>query len=56
MLLYSEITIEQLFEHPIELKEKKKRDHKDLVRKNLIPSSYAIFFNSLWILAYQIII
>lgn len=47
MMGFNEIVIKQLYEHPLELKENKKRDLKDLVRKNLIPSIYASYYNTL---------
>lgn len=47
MMGFNEIVIKQLNEHALELKENKKRDLKDLVRKNLIPSIYASFYNTL---------
>ncbi|KAL0821161.1 hypothetical protein ABMA28_005780 [Loxostege sticticalis] len=47
MLGADEIVLEKLYRQPFTLKENKKKDLKDLARKNLIPSFYAAFYNSL---------
>jgi hypothetical protein len=47
MLNIDEIIIEKLYEHVFDLKENKKKDLKELVRKNLIPNYYAGFYNLL---------
>lgn len=47
MVNVNEITIEKLYTQALNLNEKKKKDLKDLVRKNQIPSYYASFYNSL---------
>lgn len=44
---FEEITLEKLYAQSIDLKEHKKRDLKDLIRKNLIPTYYTHYFNHL---------
>lgn len=42
-----EITMTKAFTKRLELSENKKKDLRDLVTKNLIPSYYASFFNTI---------
>lgn len=47
MMTVEEITMTKAFTKRLELSENKKKDLRDLVTKNLIPSYYASFFNTI---------
>lgn len=47
MLSLEEIIPEKAYENKIELSENKKKDLKELISKNLIPSYYADFYSSM---------
>lgn len=44
---YKEIRLDKLYAQVLDLKEHKKKDLKDLVRKNLIPMYYTNYYNNL---------
>lgn len=47
MISAEEVRMEKLYAEKLGLKENKKNDLKELVRKNLIPAYYANYYNSL---------
>ncbi|CAK1601215.1 unnamed protein product [Parnassius mnemosyne] len=47
MMSPEEITVTKAFSQRLELSERKKKDLRDLINKNLIPSYYADFYNSI---------
>ncbi|CAH2100855.1 unnamed protein product [Euphydryas editha] len=46
-MCYEDIKINRSYEDPLELKDNKKKDLKNLMKKYLIPNFYAYFYNSL---------